>query len=219
MELLTTSKEEELYRLRTPASRRFFADARKCLPGGDSRSTLFYRPYPAVMDGGQGCRLFDIDGNRLLDFTGNHSSLIHGSGHPDIMAEVERQLRGGRPDNRIGIAPRHAPHRAADPKLPRYLGCAGRSPPRDFPGLVQRRGADRSQRCRQSLDRHRPRRDRSIRYRPAYRPQPSISLVCVSQRPLILLPSEWIFGFLSDERLRVRSPSLAGCQYRTAHSP
>src|SRR5688572_12232688 len=95
MELLTTSKEEELYRLRTPASRRFFADARKCLPGGDSRSTLFYRPYPAVMDGGQGCRLFDIDGNRLLDFTGNHSSLIHGYGHPDILAAVERQLRKG----------------------------------------------------------------------------------------------------------------------------
>jgi len=50
------SREEEVYRLRTPASRRFFAEAREYLPGGDSRSTLFYRPYPgswiAVKDAG-----------------------------------------------------------------------------------------------------------------------------------------------------------------------
>jgi glutamate-1-semialdehyde 2,1-aminomutase len=89
------SREEELYRLRTPASRRFFAEARKYLPGGDSRSTLFYRPYPAVMDHGEGCWLYDIDGNRLLDFTGNHSSLVHGYGHPAIVEAVQHQLRKG----------------------------------------------------------------------------------------------------------------------------
>lgn len=95
MQILTGSKEEEHYRQRTPASARFFAEARKYLPGGDSRSTLFYRPYPAVMDRGEGCWLFDIDGNRLLDFTGNHASLIHGYGHPQILEAVERQLRKG----------------------------------------------------------------------------------------------------------------------------
>src|SRR4051812_11178148 len=86
------STEEETYRLRTPASRRFFAEAREYLPGGDSRSTLFYRPYPAVMDRGEGCWLYDIDGNRLLDMTGNHSSLIHGYGHPAIVSAVQDQL-------------------------------------------------------------------------------------------------------------------------------
>jgi glutamate-1-semialdehyde 2,1-aminomutase len=93
--IVTTSKEEELYRRRTPRSRRLFTAAREYLPGGDSRSTLFYRPYPAVMDRGQGCILFDLDGNRLLDFTGNHSSLIHGYGHPEILTAVEAQLRKG----------------------------------------------------------------------------------------------------------------------------
>jgi glutamate-1-semialdehyde 2,1-aminomutase len=94
-EVLIFSKEEERYRLRTPASREFFTEARKYLPGGDSRSTLFYRPYPAVMDRGQGCRLFDIDGNKLLDFTGNHTSLIHGYGHPEVVEAVQSQLRKG----------------------------------------------------------------------------------------------------------------------------
>lgn len=89
------SREEEVYRLRTPASARFFAEAREYLPGGDSRSTLFYPPYPAVFDRGEGCRVVDLDGNVLLDFTGNHSSLVHGYGHPAILAEVRDQLRKG----------------------------------------------------------------------------------------------------------------------------
>jgi glutamate-1-semialdehyde 2,1-aminomutase len=89
------TREEETYRLRTPASRRFFADARRYLPGGDSRSTLFFPPYPAVMDRGDGCRVSDIDGNTLLDFTGNHSSLVHGYGHPAVLDAVQRQLQKG----------------------------------------------------------------------------------------------------------------------------
>lgn len=89
------SSEEEGYRLRTPASHHFFVNARKYLPGGDSRSTLFYPPYPAVMERGEGCLLIDVDGNRLLDFTGNHSSLIHGYAHSKVLTAVEEQLRKG----------------------------------------------------------------------------------------------------------------------------
>jgi glutamate-1-semialdehyde 2,1-aminomutase len=90
-----TISEEDRYRQRTPKSRRFFAEAREYLPGGDSRSTLFHRPYPAVMDRGDGCQIIDIDGNELLDFTGNHSSLVHGYGHPEVMSAVKRQLGKG----------------------------------------------------------------------------------------------------------------------------
>jgi glutamate-1-semialdehyde 2,1-aminomutase len=89
------SSEEEIYRLRTTASARFFTEACKYLPGGDSRSTLFYRPYPAVLDRGAGCLLWDIDGNQLVDFTGNHSSLVHGYGHPAIIQAVQDQLQKG----------------------------------------------------------------------------------------------------------------------------
>jgi glutamate-1-semialdehyde 2,1-aminomutase len=93
--LPAVSQEEELYQRKTPQSRRFFAEARQYMPGGDSRSTLFYRPYPAVMERGEGCWLVDLDGNRLVDFTGNHSSLIHGYGHPLVLEAIERQLHQG----------------------------------------------------------------------------------------------------------------------------
>ena len=87
--------EEQRYRLRTPASARYFEEARRYLPGGDSRSTLFYPPYPAVLDRGEGCWVVDLDGNRLLDFTGNHSVLIHGYLQPAVMDAVRRQLDEG----------------------------------------------------------------------------------------------------------------------------
>lgn len=90
-----TSEEELLFRHRTPQSACMFREARRYLPGGDSRSTLFYTPYPAVMDRGEGCRLVDVDGNQLLDFTGNHSSLVHGYGHPHVIDAVRRQLDKG----------------------------------------------------------------------------------------------------------------------------
>jgi glutamate-1-semialdehyde 2,1-aminomutase len=90
-----TTPEESQYQRRTPKSGRFFSEARQYMPGGDSRSTLFYRPYPAVIERGAGCTVVDLDGNRLLDFTGNHSTLIHGYGHPQVLAAVEQQLHKG----------------------------------------------------------------------------------------------------------------------------
>ena len=87
--------EEQRYRLRTPASARYFEEARRYLPGGDSRSTLFYPPYPAVLDRGEGHWVVDLDGNRLLDFTGNHSALIHGYLEPAVMEAIRRQLEKG----------------------------------------------------------------------------------------------------------------------------
>jgi glutamate-1-semialdehyde 2,1-aminomutase len=87
--------EEREYRRLTPASERFLQEARRYLPGGDSRSTLFYRPYPAVLARGQGCTVTDLDGNELLDFSGNHSVLIHGYHHPAVLAAVRRQLEAG----------------------------------------------------------------------------------------------------------------------------
>jgi glutamate-1-semialdehyde 2,1-aminomutase len=87
--------EEQRYRLRTPASARAFEEARRYLPGGDSRSTLFYPPYPAVLDRGEGCQVMDLDGNRLLDFTGNHSALIHGYREPSVTVSILRQMERG----------------------------------------------------------------------------------------------------------------------------
>src|ERR671926_1830939 len=94
-EAASLSQEEQLYRSLTPTSYEYFLEGRKYLPGADSRSPLFYPPYPVVLEEGHGCWMFDVDGNKLLDFTGNHSSLILGYGHPRVLDAVQRQLEKG----------------------------------------------------------------------------------------------------------------------------
>jgi glutamate-1-semialdehyde 2,1-aminomutase len=33
------------------------------LPGGNSRTTVFMKPYPIYAARGEGCRIWDVDGN------------------------------------------------------------------------------------------------------------------------------------------------------------
>lgn len=64
-------------------------------PGGDTRSSAHYGPYPLVMDRAAGCRMWDVDGNELIDFMNNFTSLIHGHGHEDIVLAVQQQAAKG----------------------------------------------------------------------------------------------------------------------------
>jgi glutamate-1-semialdehyde 2,1-aminomutase len=47
------------------------------------------------MDSATGCRLTDVDGNVLLDFMNNFTSLIHGHAHPDVVRAVQEQAAKG----------------------------------------------------------------------------------------------------------------------------
>lgn len=88
-------EEERRFRARTPHSARWFAEGNRHMPGGDSRSPLFHRPYPVTVASGAGVWVTDVDGNRLLDLTGNHTALVHGYGHPAVVTAVQAQLSAG----------------------------------------------------------------------------------------------------------------------------
>ena len=83
------------FRRRSPRSAAAYAAASAVMPGGDTRTTTFFEPYPLFMQGGDGCRLTDLDGHRYLDFLGNYTSLIHGHAHPAIVAAITEQLQHG----------------------------------------------------------------------------------------------------------------------------
>ncbi len=89
------SASEEAYRSRTATSHSMNLKAREYLPGGDSRSTIYYTPYPMFFARGEGCYLYDADGNRFLDFTCNHTSLILGYGHPEVKRALREQIEMG----------------------------------------------------------------------------------------------------------------------------
>ncbi len=85
----------ERYHQRTKGSKSHDLSAKKHLPGGDTRASTYFFPYPVYMEKGEGCVLYDCDGNEYIDFLNNYSSLIHGHAHPQVVAAARRQLEEG----------------------------------------------------------------------------------------------------------------------------
>lgn len=86
---------EARYRARTPESRALHERASRTLPGGESRTATWFAPYPTYIASGLGSTLTDVDGNALVDFTYNSTSVIHGHAHPDIVGAVQRRVAEG----------------------------------------------------------------------------------------------------------------------------
>lgn len=76
-------------------SQQLYDRALKSLPGGNSRTTVFMQPYPIYAARGEGCRVFDIDGNEYIDCINYFTSLIHGHAHPVLVEAATRQLALG----------------------------------------------------------------------------------------------------------------------------
>ncbi len=72
-----------------------YARALACLPGGNSRTTVFVSPHPPYAARGQGCVLTDADGHELLDLQGNYTVLVHGHGRREIVEAASSALRDG----------------------------------------------------------------------------------------------------------------------------
>lgn len=83
------------YMKQRPKSSALYEQARRSLPGGDTRTVTFYRPFPSFMERGEGCRLYDVDKNVYIDFVNNYTSLIHGHAHPKVTEAVIDQVRRG----------------------------------------------------------------------------------------------------------------------------
>jgi glutamate-1-semialdehyde 2,1-aminomutase len=85
----------ESYVHRNPTSARMHCEACAGMPGGNTRSVLFYDPFPLVFAGGQGAGLTDVDGHVYLDFLGEYSAGLYGHSHPVIRAAIEEALDRG----------------------------------------------------------------------------------------------------------------------------
>lgn len=88
-------RSEEEYCQRTPTSRQIHSLSKKFLPGGDTRSITYFKPYPFFTERAEGYRIFDVDGNSYVDFVNNYASLVHGHAHPKIIGALKAQLEKG----------------------------------------------------------------------------------------------------------------------------
>ena len=77
------------YKAKTGRSRELFEEALRVMPGGNSRTTTFFDPYPFYITRGEGARLWDADGVERLDFNGNYTSLILGHANPQVVSYIQ----------------------------------------------------------------------------------------------------------------------------------
>ena len=85
----------ETFIQRTRGSGELDTRAKKSMPGGDTRASSYYTPYPAYMAHGEGCKLYDFDENEYIDFLNNYTSLIHGHAHPPTVSAIQEQAARG----------------------------------------------------------------------------------------------------------------------------
>lgn len=83
------------YVARTTASKSLFERASKVLMGGTTRTSVYFPPYPAFMVRGEGCHLYDEDGNVYVDFLNNYTTLIHGHCFAPIVEALMKQTQRG----------------------------------------------------------------------------------------------------------------------------
>lgn len=86
---------DEAYLRSTPLSRAMYERACRVMPGGTTRTSIYFEPYPLYIEDGAGCRIRDVDGTERLDLICNYTAMILGHAHPGVVAAVQEQVAKG----------------------------------------------------------------------------------------------------------------------------
>jgi glutamate-1-semialdehyde 2,1-aminomutase len=83
---------------RTERSAEMFEEARRLIPGGVNSPVRAFRGVggtPRFIERGEGAYLFDVDGNRLIDYVLSWGPLILGHAHPEVVRAIGEQAAKG----------------------------------------------------------------------------------------------------------------------------
>lgn len=75
---------EERYVAANPKSLEAYEHARRSMPGGNTRTVLYYSPFPLSLAGGEGCHVTDVDGHRYIDTVSEQTAALYGHSNPKI---------------------------------------------------------------------------------------------------------------------------------------
>ncbi len=76
-------------------SKKLFLRAKKIIPSGISSPVRFYEPYPFFVKKADGSVIWDVDGNRYIDFCNAYGALLLGHRRKEILSAVLSQLKNG----------------------------------------------------------------------------------------------------------------------------
>jgi glutamate-1-semialdehyde 2,1-aminomutase len=84
--------------MRAERSEQLFALAQTVMPGGVSSPVRALRAVggtPRFIARGKGAYLYDVDGNRYIDYVGSWGALILGHAHPAVVRALREAIRRG----------------------------------------------------------------------------------------------------------------------------
>ncbi|BAY49713.1 glutamate-1-semialdehyde-2,1-aminomutase [Scytonema sp. HK-05] len=84
--------------IRTTQSEQIFTAAQKLMPGGVSspvRAFKSVKGQPIVFDRVEGAYIWDVDGNRYIDYVGSWGPAICGHAHPEVIGALHEALEKG----------------------------------------------------------------------------------------------------------------------------
>ncbi len=92
---IALAEAEDRFRRNNPKSLAQYESALAAMPGGNTRTVLYYPPFPLTIARGEGCRLWDLDGHEFADFLGEYTAGLYGHSHPAIRAAIDEALDAG----------------------------------------------------------------------------------------------------------------------------
>jgi glutamate-1-semialdehyde 2,1-aminomutase len=90
-----TERERRRLDERTQASRALHERARRSLVGGVASSYQSRDPWPIYVERGDGCEVWDADGNHYFDFHNGFGAMVQGHAHPAIVSAVRERAALG----------------------------------------------------------------------------------------------------------------------------
>ena len=92
---ISLAEAHERYRLKRPKSATADDEARKVMPGGNTRSVLHFDPFPFRVATAEGPHLVDVDGNQYVDLLGNYTAGLLGHSPTAVRQAVSAALETG----------------------------------------------------------------------------------------------------------------------------
>ena len=93
--LNSLSLVEERFLKQNPLSYERWNDAKKVMPGGNTRTVLHYEPFPIAIKKGFGSRLKSLDNDLYLDFLGEYSAGLYGHSNTHITKTLIEAIQAG----------------------------------------------------------------------------------------------------------------------------
>ena len=80
---------------RNAKSKAIYEQATQSLPGGNTRSVLYYHPFPVSVSSAHGSRLVDVDGHEYVDLLGEYTAGLYGHSEPVIVDAISEAAKRG----------------------------------------------------------------------------------------------------------------------------